>query len=129
MTLRQAQSWVEELVDADRRKDEFLAMLGHELRNPLGTIKNSVGLLQSEPGQTYAQRKAQALIDRQVRRMMRLVDDLLDVSRIRHGHLHLRRERMDLRAAVSPGGHFKFPHPWPGQNPPLDGGGRVMITR
>lgn len=100
-TLRQAQSWVEELVDADRRKDEFLAMLGHELRNPLGAIKNSVGLLQSEPGQTYAQRKAQALIDRQVRRMMRLVDDLLDVSRIRHGHLHLRRERMDLRAAVS----------------------------
>ena len=101
MTLRQAQSWVEELVDADRRKDEFLAMLGHELRNPLGAIKNSVGLLQSEQEQTSAQRRAQALIDRQVRRMMRLVDDLLDVSRIRHGHLHLRRERMDLRAAVS----------------------------
>ena len=100
-TLRQAQSWVEKLVDADRRKDEFLAMLGHELRNPLGAIKNSVGLLQSEPGQTYAQRRAQAIIDRQVSRMMRLVDDLLDVSRIRHGHLRLLRERMDLRAAVS----------------------------
>jgi len=100
-TLRQAQLRVEELVDADRRKDEFLAMLGHELRNPLGAIKNSVGLLQSEQEQTSAQRRAQALIDRQVRRMMRLVDDLLDVSRIRHGYLSLQRERIDLRAAVS----------------------------
>ena len=99
--LRPAQLWVEELVDADRRKDEFLAMLGHELRNPLATIRNSIGLLQSEQAQTCAQRRAQALIDRQVRRMLRLVDDLLDVSRIRHGHLSLRRERMDLRAAVS----------------------------
>src|SRR5487761_1103565 len=100
-TLRQAQLWVEELVDADRRKDEFLAMLGHELRNPLATIRNSIGLLQSGQEQTSAQRRAEALIDRQVRRMMRLVDDLLDVSRIRHGHLRLRRVRMDVRVAVS----------------------------
>ncbi|HEV7136756.1 MAG TPA: HAMP domain-containing sensor histidine kinase [Steroidobacteraceae bacterium] len=100
-TLRQAQLWVEELIDADRRKDEFLAMLGHELRNPLATIRNGIGLLQSEQEQTSAQRTAQALIDRQVRRMTRLVNDLLDVSRIRHGQLRLRRERMDLRAAVS----------------------------
>ena len=100
-TLRQAQLWVEEFVEADRRKDEFLAMLGHELRNPLGAIKSSVGLLQSDQEQTSGQRRAQALIDRQVRRMMRLVDDLLDVSRIRHGFLRLQRERMDLRTAVS----------------------------
>ena len=93
--------WSDELVDDDRPKDEFLAMLGHELRNPLGAINNALALLQSEKEQTSAQRQAQALIDRQVRRMMRLVDDLLDVSRVRHGHLRLRRERMDLRAAVS----------------------------
>lgn len=99
--LGEAQLWVQELVDADRRKDEFLAMLGHELRNPLGAIRNSIALLQGEQEQTTAQRSAQALIDRQVRRMTRLVDELLDVSRIRHGRLSLRRERVDLRAAVS----------------------------
>ncbi len=99
--LGQAQLWVEEFVDADRRKDEFLAMLGHELRNPLGSIRNSIALLQGEQEQTSAQRSAHALIDRQVRRMTRLIDGLLDVSRIRHGRLSLRRERIDLRAAVS----------------------------
>ncbi len=76
-------------------------MLGHELRNPLGAINNALALLQSEQAQTAAQRRAQALIDRQVGRMMRLVDDLLDASRTRHKHLRLRRERMDLRAVVS----------------------------
>ena len=91
----------DELVDDDRPKDEFLAMLGHELRSPLAAITNALALLQREQEQTAAQRRGQVLIDRQVRRMMRLVDDLLDVSRIRHKHLRLRRERMDLRAAVS----------------------------
>ena len=100
-TLRQAQLWLADLVDADQRKDEFLAMLGHELRNPLGAIHNALALLHREQAQTSAQRRAQALIDRQVRRMMRLVDDLLDISRIRQGQLRLRRERMDLRAVVS----------------------------
>jgi len=100
-TLCEVQTWSDELVVDDRRKDEFLAMLGHELRNPLGAINNALALLRSEPQQTSAQRWAQALIDRQVRSMMRLVYDLLDVSRVRHGHLCLRRERMDLRAAVS----------------------------
>lgn len=99
--LCQVQTWSGELVDGDRRKDEFLATLGHELRNPLGAINNALALLRSEQEQTPAQRRAQALIDRQVRRMMRLVDDLLDVSRARHGHLRMRRERMDLRATVS----------------------------
>lgn len=93
--------WSDELVDDERPNDEFLAMLGHQLRNPLGAINNALALLQSEKEQSSAQQQAHALIDRQVRRMMRLVDDLLDVSRVRHGYLRLRRERMDLRAAVS----------------------------
>jgi signal transduction histidine kinase len=97
----QAQTRADGPVDDDRPEDEFLAMLGHELRNPLAAINNALALLQSEQAQTAAQRRAQALIDRQVGRMRRLVDDLLDVSRIRHKHLRLRRERMDLRAAVS----------------------------
>ena len=100
-TLRQAQKWAGELAEDDQPEDEFLAMLGHELRNPLAAINNALALLQGEQEQTAAQRRAQALIDRQVGRMMRLVDDLLDVSRIRHKHLRLRHERMDLRATVS----------------------------
>ncbi|MBW4052552.1 MAG: HAMP domain-containing histidine kinase [Proteobacteria bacterium] len=89
------------LVADDRAKDELLAILGHELRTPLGAIANALAVLRSEQKQTAAQRRAQALIDRQVRRMMGLVDDLFDASRIRHGCLRLRRERMDLRAVVS----------------------------
>ena len=100
-TLCQAKKAAGKLVEDDRPEDEFLAMLGHELRNPLAAITSALALLQSEQAQSAAQRRAQALIDRQVGRMMRLVDDLLDVSRIRHKHLRLRRERMDLRAAVS----------------------------
>lgn len=100
-TLCQLQTWSDELVIDDRRKDEFLAMLGHELRNPLGAINNALALLRREPEQTSAQRWAEALIDRQVRSMVRLVYDMLDVSRVRHGHLRLRRERTDLRAVVS----------------------------
>lgn len=87
-------------VRADRRKDEFLATLAHELRNPLGAIRNAVRLLQREQGMTSAGQSARALIERQVRRMTRLVEDLLDVSRIRNGQLHLQRERIDLRTVV-----------------------------
>ncbi|MDE2050451.1 MAG: HAMP domain-containing histidine kinase [Gammaproteobacteria bacterium] len=87
-------------MSADRRKDEFLAMLAHELRNPLGVIRNAVGLLQREQEMTPARQRAQALIDRQVCRMTQLVDDLLDVSRIRSGRLRLQRERIDLRTVV-----------------------------
>jgi signal transduction histidine kinase len=97
---REVQLWVEELVRADRRKDEFLATLAHELRTPLGAIRNAVDLLQREQGGTPAAQQAQALIERQVRHMTRLINDLLDVSRIRNGHLHLQRERIDLRAVL-----------------------------
>jgi len=96
--LRQARLRVEELATANRRKDEFLAMLSHELRSPLAAIQNAVRLLSSE---TPPRQRTQALIERQVRRMTQLVDDLLDVSRISHGRLHLQRERIDLRVVVS----------------------------
>jgi signal transduction histidine kinase len=99
--LRQARLRAEELATANRRKDEFLAMLGHELRSPLAAIQNAVRLLSSQTGETPPGQRTQALIERQVRRMTQLVDDLLDVSRICHGRLHLQRERIDLRAVVS----------------------------
>jgi signal transduction histidine kinase len=99
-TAHQAQISVEELLKAERRKDEFLALLGHELRNPLGAIRNASRLMQSGQGDGPARQRAHALIERQVRIMMRLVDDLLEVSRIRNGHLYLQCERTDLCAVV-----------------------------
>ena len=91
---------VEKLVSTDRHKDEFLATLAQELRNPMGVIRNALTLLQREQGMTPGGQRAQALIECQVRRMTRLVDDLLDLSRIRKGQLYLQRERIDLRTVV-----------------------------
>jgi two-component system CheB/CheR fusion protein len=83
-----------------RRKDEFLAMLGHELRNPLAPIRNSLHILALQ-GATEAQAlRARATIDRQVTHLTRLVDDLLDISRISRGKISLRQERLDLAAVV-----------------------------
>ncbi|HEX6260876.1 MAG TPA: PAS domain S-box protein, partial [Woeseiaceae bacterium] len=80
----------EALRDSDRRKDEFLAMLSHELRNPLATIRNSVQLLRMDPGDTM-QRKVLAPLERQVSTLTRLVDDLMDVSRVTMGRVRLQR--------------------------------------
>ncbi len=81
---------------ADRRKTEFLAILAHELRNPLAPISNGIRLLASEGVNPQVQDKALALMDRQVRNMVRLVDDLMDVSRITRGTIELKRERVRL---------------------------------
>ncbi|HTB66764.1 MAG TPA: PAS domain-containing protein [Steroidobacteraceae bacterium] len=86
------------LREADRRKDEFLATLAHELRNPLAPIMNSVQLLGAD---SATRANARAIIDRQVRHMARLVDDLLDVSRITLGRINLRRERVGVAQVVS----------------------------
>ena len=88
------------LREADRRKDEFIGMLSHELRNPLAPIRNCLYILdRAVPGSEQAKR-AQAVIDRQVRHMTRLVDDLLDITRIARGKIQLQRERIELGALV-----------------------------
>jgi signal transduction histidine kinase len=99
--LRQARRRVEELESTNCRKDEVLAMLGHELRNPLASVLNGIHLLSHQQMDAPASQKMQAMIERQVCRMTQLVDDLLDVSRITHGRLRLQRERMDLRDVVN----------------------------
>jgi len=98
---RQAQLRVKELESVNRRKDEFLAMLSHELRSPLASMHYAVRLLAKQTGEGSPQQRVQALMERQLRRMTHLVDELLDVSRITSGRLHLQRERIDLRAVVS----------------------------
>jgi len=87
---------------ADRRKDEFLAVLGHELRNPLAPIRTAVALLRDPAGGNAAY--AHGLIDRQVDHLTRLVDDLLDVSRLAQGKLRLEAQRVELAGVVAPRG-------------------------
>jgi signal transduction histidine kinase len=89
------------LRDASRRKDEFLAMLSHELRNPLAPIANSVFILGKADPASEAAVHAREVIERQTRHLTRLVDDLLDVTRIARGKVELRRARIDLREVVS----------------------------
>jgi PAS domain S-box-containing protein len=89
------------LREADRRKDEFLAMLAHELRNPLGAITNAAQLLKQLGPPEGNLRWARDVIDRQAAHLARIVDDLLDVSRISRGQIVLRREPVPLAAAVT----------------------------
>jgi PAS domain S-box-containing protein len=90
-----------DLIERDRRKDEFLAMLAHELRNPLAPIRNSIQVLrQKYPGDAEADH-LRAVMERQVSHLVRLVDDLLDVSRISRGKLDLRKEPVDLGALLA----------------------------
>ncbi|HTU67605.1 MAG TPA: ATP-binding protein [Steroidobacteraceae bacterium] len=88
------------LVEADRRKDEFLATLAHELRNPLAPIRNAVHLLKVRDPKDETVRHARDLIDRQLQHLMRLVDDLLEVSRITLGQVTLRSELIGLRPVL-----------------------------
>jgi PAS domain S-box-containing protein len=90
----------EALQNQDRRKDEFLATLAHELRNPLAPILNSVQLLHLIGPATPSLQQVREILERQTRQMARLVDDLLDLSRVARGQLHLRRERLDLAAVI-----------------------------
>ena len=83
------------LKDADRRKDEFLATLAHELRNPLAPISNAVHLLRHPNGKRAADRMVE-MIERQVRQMVRLVNDLMDVSRITRGKIGMNKTGVDL---------------------------------
>jgi PAS domain S-box-containing protein len=90
----------EALRDADRRKDEFLATLAHELRNPLAPIRQAASIARSENATDAQKRWSSNVIERQVQHMSLLLDDLLDVSRITHGTLQLRRQQTDLQSVV-----------------------------
>jgi signal transduction histidine kinase len=91
---------LQQLADADQRKNEFLAMLSHELRNPLAPIRNSVYVLQrAQPGSDQAQR-ALAVLDRQAAQLSRLVDDLLDMTRISRNKIQLQCGELDINQLV-----------------------------
>lgn len=88
------------LIDADRRKTQFLAVLSHELRNPLGSIKSALYVLDRTPPGSEQAARARAVMERQITHLTRLIDDLLDVTRITRGKIRLQRERIDLNELV-----------------------------
>jgi len=90
-----------DLSEADRRKDEFLATLAHELRNPLAPIRNGLQLIKMAAGQAATVEQVRSMMERQITQMVRLVDDLMDVSRISRGKLELRKERVPLAAVLN----------------------------
>lgn len=91
---------IESLHDTDRRKDEFIAMLGHELRNPLSPLTNALRLLDADPAIEGRSVQALGIASRQVRHLKRLVEDLLDVSRITLGRITLQPESLDIAAVM-----------------------------
>jgi PAS domain S-box-containing protein len=97
---KQITEQAEALADLHRRKDEFLAMLSHELRNPLAPISNAVHLLRLQKGENAIQRQAREIIERQAGQLSHLVDDLLEISRITIGRIQLRQERVDACGIV-----------------------------
>ncbi len=97
---RRMQEHAAELADLHRRKDEFLAMLSHELRNPLSPILNAAHILRLQKDENPLQQQARAVIERQVNQLSRLVNELLEVSRVITGTIRLRPERLDIRAVV-----------------------------
>jgi PAS domain S-box-containing protein len=88
------------LREGDRRKDDFLAVLAHELRNPLAPIRNGLELLRLVDGDSTTAAEARVMMERQVAHMVRLIDDLLDVSRIARGKLELRKQPLDVAEAL-----------------------------
>ena len=91
---------IDELAEVDRRKDEFLAMLGHELRNPLAPVTTALQIMrihENEPGRVARSRE---IVERQIEHMTRLIDDLLDVSRITRGKIELREQPLLLSAVI-----------------------------
>jgi len=95
----QIQVLMSELKQADRRKDEFLALLAHELRGPLAPLRNTLEIMK-RTGQSGNSDEAHGTMDRQLGQLVRLVDDLLDVSRITHGKISLAKQRVDLAQVI-----------------------------
>jgi PAS domain S-box-containing protein len=98
------------LKEADRRKDQFLATLAHELRTPLAPIRNAVQILNLQAPRDSTAQAARDIIERQLQQMVRLVDDLLDVNRISRGKLELRRQRTTLNAVMEQALEASSPH-------------------
>jgi signal transduction histidine kinase len=92
-------SYAAALTEADRRKDEFLATLAHELRNPLAPIRNGLDILRTSPTAPNAE-EIRDVMDRQLSHLVRLVDDLLDVSRVSQGKIDLRKARIALSDVI-----------------------------
>ncbi|HVK19446.1 MAG TPA: PAS domain S-box protein [Fimbriiglobus sp.] len=92
---------VNELKEADRRKDEFLATLAHELRNPLAPVRNAVQVLRHKGPDDPELRWGRDVIDRQVEHLTRLIDDLMDISRITRNKLELRKQRVELAEVIT----------------------------
>jgi signal transduction histidine kinase/ActR/RegA family two-component response regulator len=90
----------QDLREADRRKSEFLAMLAHEMRNPLASIHNALEIVRLMGDDAEAVASASAIMDRQVAQLVRVVDDLLDISRISRGRIELRKQRVDLATVI-----------------------------
>jgi PAS domain S-box-containing protein len=89
-----------QLAEAGRRKDQFLAMLAHELRNPLAPVMNGLQILRLSEADQVAVEHARDMMERQIRHLSRLVDDLLDVSRITQGKIQVRRDLLDIASLV-----------------------------
>ena len=92
---------VARLQDQDQRKDEFLATLAHELRNPLAPIRNGLQIMRLAPGNAEATERIRSMMERQLGQMVHLIDDLLDLSRISRGKIDLRKERIELGSAIA----------------------------
>jgi signal transduction histidine kinase/ActR/RegA family two-component response regulator len=88
------------LLDASRHKDEFIATLAHELRNPLAPILNALEIMRLDPACEYQAKKIPTIIERQVAIMVRLIDDLLDISRISHGKIQLKKTPIELAKVI-----------------------------
>jgi len=97
----QLQQYAADLSDADRRKDEFLATLAHELRNPLAPLRNGLHLLKVAGGHAATFEQTRTMMERQIAQMVRLLDDLMDVNRINRGKMHLRKERLPFAAVIN----------------------------
>jgi PAS domain S-box-containing protein len=98
-TANQLRGVAAKLSEADRRKDEFLATLAHELRNPLAPMRTGLHLMRRVDGEAKAA-EARAMMERQLEHLIRLVDDLMDVSRISRGRIELRRNRVDIDEVI-----------------------------
>jgi PAS domain S-box-containing protein len=91
----------EELRTSNDRKNEFLATLAHELRNPLAPIRNSLQLMQIAPDDSQVLQQSRTMIERQVTQMVRLIDELLDISRISRGKIELRKQNIDVQSIIA----------------------------